>query len=249
MQAILYGFYFEREQTVLRLPVNPEGYTLTQDTDNGSYNVVGIGPIVIPRRPNLQTISFDGFLPKSADAPYVLTSGGFLPPKSYIDFFLSALSDRAILRFIISRYTETGSPVFDTNLPVVVSSFSYEEKGGQTGDFFYSISLTEYKDYSPQQVQIVEQATSTAPAVATTEQERDVPQGQIVVGSSVIVNGSYYYSSYGDEPHGTFSGFQGVVSRIVTTDPTRAYPIHITTPSGGAKGWVKESQCQVVGSS
>ena len=83
--------------------------------------------------------------------------------------------------------------------------------------------------------------------VATAEPTRSIPSSQLTVGQEVVVNGNYYYSSYGAEPHGTFSGFQGKISRIVTTDPTRAYPYHITTKSGGARGWVKESQIQAVG--
>ena len=62
----------------------------------------------------------------------------------------------------------------------------------------------------------------------------------------MTVNGDCYHDSYGGEPHATLSGFRGQISRIVTTDPQRAYPYHIATESGGAMGWVKEEQIQVV---
>ena len=41
-------------------------------------------------------------------------------------------------------------------------------------------------------------------------------------------------------------GRRVAVSRIV--DATRAYPIHVTTESGGALGWMKKARLQVVSS-
>ena len=76
---------------------------------------------------------------------------------------------------------------------------------------------------------------------------RAIPAGRLTVGQDVIVNGNYYYSSWGAEPHGTFSGFQGKISRIITNGPRRACPYHITTPAGGARGWVKREQIQGAG--
>ena len=67
-----------------------------------------------------------------------------------------------------------------------------------------------------------------------------------MVGSLCTANGPYYYTSYGDEPHGNGKGRRVAVSRIV--DATRAYPIHVTTESGGALGWMKKDALQVVSS-
>ena len=41
-----YGLYLSREGMTVRLPVNPESYSITQDNDNGNYNVLGIGAIM-----------------------------------------------------------------------------------------------------------------------------------------------------------------------------------------------------------
>lgn len=238
-----YGLYLSREGTTVRLPVNPETYSITRDNDNGSYNVLGVGPIMIPRTPKLQTASWSGLLPGRAELGAVLTAGAFQPPKFYIDFVQSALDEKAVCRFVANRYMEDGSAIFDTNMEVLITRFETEERGGETGDFYYKIALSEYRDYSPKTVKL-RQEDPGGPVQATSEPTRSIPRGQLTVGQSVTVNGPCFRSSAGAEPHGTLSGFRGVISRIVTDDPQRAYPYHITDENGGAKGWVKASQIQ-----
>ena len=126
---------------------------------------------------------------------------------------------------------------------MLVTSFHTEERGAETGDFYYELGLTEYRDYSAKTV-IFQKTAADAPAEAAAETTRSVPPGRLTVGQSVTVNGNYYYSSWGAEPHGTFSGFRGKISRIVSTDPQRPCPYHITTAEGAARGWVKEGQIQ-----
>lgn len=238
-----YGLYLAREGTTVRLPVNPESYKISRDNDNAEYNVMGVGPIMVPRTPKLAKVTWSGLLPAAADFGATLTAGDFQPPKFYIDFLQSAMDERAVLRFVANRYTEEDQPIFDTNMEVLVTSFHTEERGAETGDFYYEIGLTEYRDYSAKTVTL-QQPSAEGPVEATAETTRAVPAGQLVVGQDVTVNGNYYYSSWGAEPHGTFSGFRGKISRIVTTDPQRACPYHITTPEGAARGWVKEGQIQ-----
>ena len=240
-----YGLYLSREGTTIRFPVNPESYKISRDNDNGEYNVLGVGAIMIPRTPKLQVATWSGLLPGRADLGAVVTAGGFQPPKFYIDFLQKAMDERAVVRFVANRYMEDGTPIFDTNMEVLVTSFHTEERGGETGDFYYELGLTEYRDYSAKTV-VLQQPAADKPVEAAAETTRAVPAEQLTVGQDVTVNGSYYYSSWGAEPHGTFSGFRGKISRIITTDPTRAYPYHITTPSGGARGWVKKDQIQAV---
>jgi len=156
------------------------------------------------------------------------------------------MDEKAIVRFVANRYMEDDTPIFDTNMEVLVTRFKYEERGGETGDFYYDIALSEYRDYSPKTVKLQPSASGES-VEATAELTRSIPQGQLTVGQSVIVNGSCWYTSWGGEPHGTLSGFRGMISRIVTHDPQRAYPYHITTENGAAKGWVSAGQIQAVG--
>lgn len=242
-----FGLFFTRDGTVIRLPVNPEELPVEKDNDNGDYNVLGIGPIMIPRIPKLRVVTISSFFPGRV-APWVLTSNGFQSPEFYIQFFESAMNDRVPILYTPVRYYEDGEPFMtqDTGFQVLVTQFTYKEKGGETGDFYYDLELTEYRDYSPQTMQVQTAATATTPAEVTTEVQRDIPQGQIVVGSTCIANGQYCYTSYGDGPYGTANGQRVVVSRIV--DESRPDCVHITTESGGALGWIPKSALQVVSS-
>lgn len=240
-----FGLFFTRDSTVIRLPVNPDKLPVAQETDNGEYNVLGIGPIMVPRTPKQKTVTISKFFP-GRPFPGVLTANGFQPPEFYIQFFQKAMDDKAVITYTPVRYYEDGTPFMteDTGLQVLVTSFSYEERGGETGDFYYDLELKEYRDYSPQELQVQQSASAGQPATATTQQSRDIPQGQLYVGCTCVANGPYYYSSYGDEPHGNGNGRRVLVSRIV--DGSRAYPVHVTTESGGALGWMQKSALQVV---
>ena len=107
------------------------------------------------------------------------------------------------------------------------------------------MELTEYKDYAPQSINLTGQTTADGANIVNEEKTRSIPEQQLYVGAQVTVNGDYYYSSYGDEPHGNGNGRTCVVSRIVE-DETREYSVHIKTVDGGSLGWVKASALTVV---
>ena len=241
-----YGLFFSREDTVLRLPVNPPELPVARETENGTYNVLGIGPVMVPRTPNQRVVSISSFFP---GRPFsgVLTPNSFQLPEFYIQFFESAMNDRAPIVYTPVRYYETGEPFMtgDTGFPVLVTSFHTEERGGETGDFYYDLELTEYRDWSPRSVQVLQQEAGQA-VVAAAEPARDVPRGQLYAGRVCLANGAWYYTSYGDEPHGNGNGRRVVVSRIV--DLSRPCPYHVTGEDGGALGWMAAASLQAVNS-
>lgn len=241
-----FGLFFTRDGTVIRLPVNPEKLPVARETDNGKYNVLGIGPIMVPRTPEQREVTISSFFP---GRPFsgVLTSGTFQPPEFYIQFFESAMNDRAPVLYTPVRYYENGEPFMtgDTGFQVLVTQFQTEERGGETGDFYYDLTLTEYRDYSPQTMQVQgTEAAAGSPVTVTAEPARDIPQGQLYAGCTCIANGPWYYTSYGDEPHGNGNGRTVMVSRIV--DKTRACPYHVTDEAGSPLGWMRQESLQVV---
>lgn len=246
-----YALLFLRESAgsteILRLPVNPETLPVERASANESYNVLALGPVMAPRTPELKTITIESYFPGRADR-LTLTAGSFREPAYYLAFFERAMQEGEILSYLPVRCYEDGTPFWteDVGCQVLVTGFRYEERGGETGDFYYTLELTEYRDYTPVRLQVQQPAAQGEAAVVSTENSRSIPQGQLYVGAAVAVNGPYYYSSYGEEPHGNGNGRTCKISRLITDDGTRPYPVHLTTEAGGALGWCKKEVCQVV---
>lgn len=237
-----YGLFFRRDDQLIRLPVNPEKLPVARSLSSEEYNVLGLGQIIVPRAQDLRKVTISSFFPGRV-FPGVLTSGGFQPPEFYIAFFEAAMADQVPILYTPVRYYEDGEQFMagDLGFSVLVTQFDTEERGGETGDFYYTLELTEYRDYAPQTIQLP--APSAPVQTAKTEPVRAVPNGQLCVGSVCVANGPWYYSSYGDEPHGNGNGRRVVVSRIV--DETRKCPVHVVTERGGALGWMSRESLRV----
>lgn len=240
-----FGLFFTRDSTVIRLPVNPEKLPVARGTDNDNYNVLGIGPIVVPRTPSLREVTISSYFP-GRTFPGVLTSGGFKTPEFYMQFFRSAMIEKAPIIYTPVRYYENGEPFMtgDTGMQVVVTQFDTEERGGETGDFYYDLTLTEYKVYDPQTIHIQQPATVAQPAIVTKTPTREIPQGQLYSGALCTANGRYYSDSYGGGPSGNANGRRVIITRIV--DQSRSYPIHVKAESGTILGWMAKSALQTV---
>lgn len=242
-----YGIFFSYGGKVLRLPINPEEVPVARESNNTEYNVLGVGDINVPRTPKLKQISLSGVFPGRISA-IVHTPNGFATPEKYMKFFQEAMDGKRIIRYTPVRYLENGQPynTSDTGFDCTVESFTTSEKGGEPGDFYYELTIKEYRDFLPRSVKTVQQpnAAGTLTPVITSEPTRSVPKSQIVVGSTVSINGNYYYTSYGEEPHGVASGRRCVIGRIV--DASRSCPYLIRTESGGNLGWVSKDAITVI---
>lgn len=256
----LYRIYFSRNNTVLPLPVNPDELPEENDNDNAEYNVLGLGPIMVPRTPKLRTLSFSGFFPGRSYSG--MTSGLFRPPSVYITFFRSAMVDKAPVLYTPVRMYENGSPFVGGNygFECLVTSFTVKEKGGETGDFYYDLELTEYKDYSPKTAIVQGDSGSFQPASNTSitdiaiaasivdavkisiDPSRSIPRGQVVVGSTGEASGAYYNNHSGSRSVGTWSGQTVTIKRI--EDGSLACPYYVKA-SDGTTGWIPKASFKV----
>lgn len=230
------SIYLKFGSKKIKIPVNPKEIEMEYPTDHETYDVLGIGEIVVPKRPSLQSASWECFFPKNASDPYV--NPGAKDPEYYVNFLEKARKNKQIGRLIVSR---SGS--YDTNMKCIISEFTFTDKGGEPGDVYYSLKLQEYRDYSPEVVSIVTTPAAPGPeatiVAAEAETTRAVEEPVLRVGAAVVVNGDYCYDSYGGKPHKTANNISTTVTRIVSGNP---YPIHV-----GSYGWVQESQIQITG--
>lgn len=216
-----------------KIPVNPGEIEIQHSTDHKTYDVLGIGQIVVPRRPCLKMVSWEGFFPADLTAPYV--NSGARSPQYYVNCFQKALKSKQKCRLIITR-----SGLYDTNMRCIVSAFEAKDEGGEPEVVYYSVELQEYRAYAPKTVTIITTPAAPAePVQAAAETPRPVETPVLRVGASVIANGAYCYDSYGSKPHGTANNLSTTVTRIVSGNP---YPVHV-----GHYGWVQESQLQIMG--
>lgn len=139
----------------INIPVLPASLKVSSPGKNERTTVLELGEVLILRKKGLRTIEWDSFFPKSS-APY--TTGQVRNPTAIIQAIQSARDSRTPLRFLIA-----GTDL-DMNVKMGVESFEYEERSGELGDFYYSIKLYEWRDYSAKRITLPAQKSEPAKA-------------------------------------------------------------------------------------
>lgn len=234
------------------IPVNPEEITIDHPSNNKTYEILGVGEVVVPMSPGLIEASWESYLPSDGSNPFAASD---ISPTAIVGALTAAKNGRQPGRLIIIR-----SGLFDTNIRCIIETLEFRDRGGEPGDIYYRIGLKEYRDYSPETVEFVipeeihtlpaEQpveptptpttTTETSPvkkAAATVRKERPIEKPTVTVGAEVLVNGMWYRTSKGQFPSRPVSNYPGVVGRISAGDP---YPVYIK-----GCGWMQESDVSV----
>lgn len=123
----------------IEIPVLPEKLTVSSPGQNETVNVLGIGEVNILKRKGLREITFESFFPIHAD-PYV--TGELTTPIEIIKTLQSHRDERTPIRFLLH-----GSDL-DININMGIEDLNYDERAGEIGDIYYSITLKEWKPYS-----------------------------------------------------------------------------------------------------
>ena len=271
-----YKLYFSSGVTVLALPFNPEKLPETLDGNNAEYNVLALGPILQPRTPKLRTVSFSGLLPGRRLPGQ---AGAFRPPAVYMAFFTRVMKKKKPIVYTPVRFYENGTPFLGPSLgfPCLVTSFKAEERGGETGDFYFDLTITEYKDYSPRRaiVQGEGQSSTFAPASGAAETGRTAARtvaaaaavsAAAALGRAVRVSLTPTRSTPADKLvvgaqrkasgpyYATGDGLDDLGTlhgQTVTVrriiDRAKPRPVYLVDTSGAALGWMAEADLQEVG--
>lgn len=236
-----YKFFADIGGDTIEFPVNPKEYTISYPADHKTYDILDIGEIIVPRLPSLMEVSWDSYFPGNSNDPLIY-GHDWMEPGDYVEAIKDAMDNQEICDLVISRYNAGGSRMYDTNISAVIADFETTEKGGEAGDVYYKIKFKEYRNYAPIKIPLQNNNNTDSSSTSQNSQRAESPALELRVGATVIANGTYYSSSYGDKPTGTANNLSTVVSRIIP-DASRPYPILI----GGSRGWIKADQLQVTG--
>lgn len=235
-----FGIYFVTSEYLqkIRLPVNPSELTISYEGENSTYNLVGVGEVIVPRLPKLATVSISSFFPRNEYVPFT-TESAWYTPADYVQFFTSLLKTKSVFRFIVNRYDDD-KPMFDTNFSAVLTSFRITDKGGETGDIYYEMSVSEYRDTKPEKVSVMKKDDESSTTYLVREKQRDVAPGEFVVGEKVVASGPVYPTD--DAVSALFqpvNAVTGVVGRVL---PPSSLP-NLSRIYLNGIGWVAKSDC------
>lgn len=139
----MYQMYLIIQNKEISIPVLPETLTIESSGKNESVEVLKLGEVYLLKKKGLREISWESFLP-AYDDPHV--TGKWSLPIEIVKAIQEARDSEKPIRLLL-----LGTDL-DINRQFGIDDFSYEERGGEVGDIYYSISLREWKDYSPKKI-------------------------------------------------------------------------------------------------
>ena len=183
--------------------------------DNDTDTVLGLGEVLILRQKRLRTVSWDSFCPAHS-APYA--PGVITPPLELIRAIQTARDALQPVRLLI-----TGTDL-DINVRMGIESFDYEERSGELGDLYYSIKLSEWKDYSPRRI-VLQEKKPTAKDPSRAGQPNGMPKTYTVVkGDCLWYIAKRFYGKGGEWPK-----IYSANKAIIGGNPNLIYPGQVFT--------------------
>jgi hypothetical protein len=251
-------------QEEVMLPVNPQEVTITYPGNPTNYDVEGIGEIVVPRMQKLATCSFESFFPRERIYQTMINSHKWHTPEWYVNFFKNIQKSRLPFELTIVRgYDRIGIyydyptntindriDYYDTVFNAVILDFTVTDKGGEPGDVYYNMTISEWRDASPKT--LAELADEKTDENGETYQKMVVvmnrPQqsGAIVAESNVEVSGEVYEKAESTDEEWEFSRakanqFDELVTRVL---PPQVSGINHSVYIYGL-GWVDKANCKL----
>lgn len=248
------------------LPVNPQDITITYPGNPTNYDVEGIGEIIVPRIPKLATVTFDSFFPREKLYSTLVNAESWYSPEWYVNFFRNVQKKRQPFELTISRgyddlyvYDESGkytvdrTNYFDTTVfkKAVLLDISITDKGGEPGDIYYNMTISQYRDASPKTLAELSKETVDDDGNVVSQEmvvavNRPQQSGAIVVGRSVKVNGNVYETPDASadiwkKTQKKATQIDRVVSRVLP--PSVSNTLHSVYIDG--LGWVDKSNCKL----
>ena len=248
------------------LPVNPNEVTVAYPGNNSNYDVEGIGEIIVPRLPKLASVSFESFFPRVGVTTPMANGDSWYTPEWYLTFFRRLQRRKEPFRLTITRgsdvYYDYNNGMQDPDIittdhldttfdQAMILDISITDKGGEPGDLYYTMSISEYRDASPQKLAEISKQTLDDDGNILSQQMVTVPvrpiqRTTLFPGQAVTVNGRVYTAE--DQAQDTWDQTKqraNQLDRLITRvlPPSVSNKLHSVYIQG--LGWVDKSSCSV----
>ena len=252
------------------LPVNPQEVAITYPGNSNQYDVEGIGQIIIPRLPNLATVSFESFFPREQIYESMINEDDRYSPEWYVTFFrrmqktgtpfeLTIIRGQDPIKDAQAEYNGASRLIIDDQIyyntvfdSAIITDITVTDKGGEPGDVYYNMSISEYRDASPQSLAEVSKEEYDSDGNVLSQdvvimRNRPPQPGEITVDRTVEINGRAYQSPDEDDDDWdktktVISHVESRVSRVLP--PSVAKTTHSIYVNG--LGWLNKKDCSTL---
>lgn len=220
-----YGVYLtDKNNKTFELPIMPANISVPREMAVTQQTVVKIGEIDQIGSRKLNEVTIEGFIPVEPKKNHLVTA---LSPwrngKDYIGRIESWQDSKKPGRLVITSDRQMSGRV-------TISKFEWGMQDGNDSEYYYSLTLREWRDFAAQRIAVKKNKKTTKKSTP-----RPKPVKKIGVGSRVIVNGRLHRDSYGSGPGLTERNAERKITLIAKG---RKFPYHVALVNGGARGWV-----------
>ena len=157
-------------QKNLQLPVLPSKIALKWDRQIETVNIMSLGEVDFTTGRKLQEISFSSFFPSEYTSAYCRYAAIPTPSEAYstLDSWCAAKDSDEVPAQPV-RLQIVGHAL-DINMLVLISSLEIEDRGGEPGDLYYSISCRQWREIkvrTANEQRVTNNRSNTKPIVKT----------------------------------------------------------------------------------
>lgn len=207
---------YDREKQKIRLPVLPESFRVTNGSLNETVDISGLGEIVIKQDRPALGFTFSSFFP-AAKYPGIEYTPLPTPEKCYNTINDWKNGDSPVHLII------TGAGI---NLYCTIEDFPKEERGGDIGTIYYSMTLKEYREVKIRQIAI-NATTKKAKITATTARVDNSAASKtytVVKGDCLWNIAKKYYGSGAE-----YTKIYNANKSVIGGNPNLIYPGQVLT--------------------
>jgi len=168
-----YDFFLNRT----RLPIPPAKFSLKINGNNQSMTLINEGEINVLKMAGLTDISFTALLP-NVKYPFARYDGGYKNASFFLDELERLKTSLSPFQFIVSRVTQGGKVLFDTNIKVSLEDYKILEDAKGGFDVSVEITLKQYKDWGTKVIEIKQPTPQKTTATVEQKRPADNPPAQ-----------------------------------------------------------------------